>query len=76
MSQPLRLDQVQQQDRVVIGEAPERIVEVAKHFARIGMPAPGQVVGQLVQSADPRRQRRQRDVPVHGGDSRIIIANP
>ena len=61
----LGLDEVQQQDGVVIREAPEWIVEIAKHGPRLSVPAPPQVVGELVQAADSHGQRRKRHVAIH-----------
>src|SRR5688572_22706909 len=63
--QALRLDEMEQEHRVVIGETPERVIEIAKHLARVRIPAPPQVVCELVEAADTRGQRRQRDVTVH-----------
>jgi hypothetical protein len=65
VSQPLGFDQVEQQDRVMVGESPQRVIQIAKHFARGWIPAPPEVVGKLVQTADPLGQRRQGNVAVH-----------
>ena len=67
MIETLGFDQMQQQHRVVIGEPPQRIVEIPENLARLRVPAPPQVVGQLVEAANPGRQGRERDVPVHVG---------
>jgi hypothetical protein len=63
--EPIRFDEMQQQDRIVIREAPQRIVQIAKYVAGLGVPAPPQIVRELVQAADSRGQRRQRHVAVH-----------
>src|SRR4029077_3468436 len=63
--EPLRLDQMQQQHRVVIGESPQRIIQIAEHFARRCVPAPPQIVGKLVQADDAGGKRRKGDVPIH-----------
>ena len=63
--EPLLLDKVQQENGIVIRETPERIVEIAEHVPRHSIPTPPQVVGELIEPANPRGERRQRHVPVH-----------
>jgi len=48
MFEPLGLDKMKQQDGVVIREAPEGIIEVAEDFSSRRVPAPPEVVGELV----------------------------
>jgi len=62
---PLGLDEVQEQDRIVIREPPQRVVEIPEHFARLRVPAPPEIVRELVQPRESRGQRGKRDVAVH-----------
>src|SRR4029453_9965917 len=61
----LSRDQPQHLDRVVRGRAPELIVQIAKDLAWVVLPAPPEVCGELVETADPFGKGRQIGVPCH-----------
>src|SRR6186713_3381269 len=52
-------------DRVVRGRSPELIVQIAKNLARVVMPAPPEICGELVETAQPFGKGRQIRVPGH-----------
>ncbi len=60
--QPVPRDHAQHADRVVLGAAPERVVELPEDLAGTRVPDPPQVDGQILETSDPIGQGRQFSV--------------
>src|ERR1700712_600547 len=62
---PRARDLPQHLHRIVRGVAPQRIVETTEYFARVGVPAPPQINGEIVEAAQSLGQWRKARGPVH-----------